>query len=109
LNCAGFVFATSTQSENCFTSVEPFVVARVSVLEFWALIGHLKWARLQKSSKSRSICGAGWSSLVARRAHNPEVVGSNPTPATKLLLYKELPQTCNHPNLYRKDIREGRA
>ena len=26
---------------------------------------------------------AGWSSLVARRAHNPEVVGSNPAPATK--------------------------
>ena len=26
---------------------------------------------------------AGWSSLVARRAHNPKVVGSNPTPATK--------------------------
>ena len=28
---------------------------------------------------------AGWSSLVARRAHNPKVVGSNPTPATKFL------------------------
>ena len=28
---------------------------------------------------------AGWSSLVARRAHNPEVVGSNPAPATKNL------------------------
>ena len=28
---------------------------------------------------------AGWSSLVARRAHNPEVVGSNPAPATKTL------------------------
>ena len=27
--------------------------------------------------------GAGWSSLAARRAHNPKVVGSNPTPATK--------------------------
>jgi hypothetical protein len=27
--------------------------------------------------------GAGWSSLVARRAHNPKVVGSNPTPARK--------------------------
>ena len=27
---------------------------------------------------------AGWSSLVARRAHNPKVVGSNPTPATNL-------------------------
>jgi hypothetical protein len=26
--------------------------------------------------------GAGWSSLAARRAHNPKVVGSNPTPAT---------------------------
>lgn len=26
---------------------------------------------------------AGWSSLVARVAHNHEVVGSNPTPATK--------------------------
>ena len=28
---------------------------------------------------------AGWSSLVARRAHNPKVVGSNPAPATKFL------------------------
>ena len=27
--------------------------------------------------------GAGWSSPVARRAHNPEVAGSNPVPATK--------------------------
>ena len=27
---------------------------------------------------------AGWSSLVARWAHNPKVVGSNPTPATKI-------------------------
>ena len=26
---------------------------------------------------------AEWSSLVARRAHNPEVVGSNPSSATK--------------------------
>ncbi len=25
---------------------------------------------------------AGWSSLAARRAHNPEVAGSNPAPAT---------------------------
>ena len=27
-------------------------------------------------------CGAGWSSLVARWAHNPKVAGSNPAPAT---------------------------
>ncbi len=29
---------------------------------------------------------AGWSSLVARWAHNPKVVGSNPAPATKKYL-----------------------
>ncbi len=27
---------------------------------------------------------AGWSSLVARWAHNPKVAGSNPVPATKI-------------------------
>ncbi len=27
---------------------------------------------------------AGWSSMVARRAHNPKVSGSNPLPATKI-------------------------
>ena len=30
-----------------------------------------------------SASDAGWSSLAARRAHNPKVVGSNPAPATK--------------------------
>ncbi len=30
--------------------------------------------------------GAGWSSPVARQAHNLKVVGSNPTPATKKIL-----------------------
>ena len=30
----------------------------------------------------RTSSGAGWSSQAARRAHNPKVVGSNPTPAT---------------------------
>jgi hypothetical protein len=30
------------------------------------------------------VTSAGWSSLVARRAHNPKVVGSNPAPATIL-------------------------
>jgi hypothetical protein len=29
---------------------------------------------------------AGWSSLVARRAHNPKVAGSNPAPATKYII-----------------------
>ena len=30
--------------------------------------------------------GAGWSSPVARWAHNPKVAGSNPAPATNLSL-----------------------
>ena len=34
------------------------------------------------SSCASEIRIAGWSSLVARRAHNPKVVGSNPAPAT---------------------------
>lgn len=29
------------------------------------------------------VSDAGWSSLAARRAHNPKVTGSNPVPATK--------------------------
>ena len=33
----------------------------------------------------RIICPAGWSSPVAREAHNLEVVGSNPAPATCFL------------------------
>ena len=32
---------------------------------------------------SRKLYIAGWSSPVARRAHNPKVAGPNPAPATK--------------------------
>src|SRR5690606_16245618 len=32
-----------------------------------------------------SFGSAGWSSPVARQAHNLKVVGSNPTPATKIM------------------------
>jgi hypothetical protein len=35
-----------------------------------------------QSLLSYHFLDAGWSSLAARRAHNPKVVGSNPTPAT---------------------------
>ena len=34
------------------------------------------------ASMSRFQRDAGWSSLVARWAHNPKVAGSNPAPAT---------------------------
>src|SRR5690606_21511440 len=39
-----------------------------------------------------SYPGAGWSSLAARRAHNPKVAGSNPAPATKLCTQTATPQ-----------------
>ena len=39
-------------------------------------------AVLSWSAPMTRVNGAGWSSLVARRAHNPKVVGSNPAPAT---------------------------
>ena len=35
---------------------------------------------------------AGWSSLEARRAHNPKVIGSNPIPATKTKVYAQIAQ-----------------
>ena len=37
---------------------------------------------LAGGSRSVGFTDAGWSSSVARRAHNPEVAGSNPAPAT---------------------------
>ena len=43
----------------------------------YSTLGH-KNARIKGSD-------AGWSSLAARRAHNPKVIGSNPIPATKHL------------------------
>jgi hypothetical protein len=46
---------------------------------------------------------AGWSSLAARRAHNPKVEGSNPSPATNqikgfhveaLVVFGSVPGLC---------------
>ena len=37
---------------------------------------------MTKTTRITADFDAGWSSLAARRAHNPKVVGSNPTPAT---------------------------
>ena len=37
-----------------------------------------------------NLYNAGWSSLEARRAHNPKVIGSNPVPATKSIVTEPL-------------------
>src|SRR5690349_7529951 len=48
--------------------------------------GSRAWRRLDlvlwRVSRNVALADAGWSSSVARRAHNPEVAGSNPAPAT---------------------------
>src|SRR5690242_17343961 len=44
---------------------------------------HNSSSRVELVSAGRHWLGAGWSSPVARQAHNLKVVGSNPTPATK--------------------------
>ena len=37
---------------------------------------------------------AGWSSLEARRAHNPKVIGSNPIPAIGFLTHLLIDEQC---------------
>src|SRR6516225_10860669 len=72
--------------------LEQFEQRRAPVLgKFWAPNRYWNRGELQKSSKSRNINDAGWSSLVARRAHNPKVVSSNLTPATNLIDLQGLP------------------
>ena len=52
---------------------------------FWGSCSHLESLTLtdQNPPVSSAPSDARWSSLVARRAHNPKVVGSNPSRATK--------------------------
>ncbi len=45
-------------------------------------------------NRIESTNGAGWSSLEARWAHNPEVVGSNPAPATSFDISHQVLISC---------------
>ncbi|MEN9762120.1 MAG: SMC-Scp complex subunit ScpB [Pseudomonadota bacterium] len=77
------------QAEQCFKLISQKLVASVSS---------------QRPAAHASRCGAlfslllslssdaGWSSLAARRAHNPKVAGSNPAPATKLQVLRQYAQ-----------------
>src|ERR1700728_1122368 len=52
-------------------------------------IANFSYAALFRFDDGRSRCydqTAGWSSLVARWAHNPKVGGSNPPPATNAII-----------------------
>ena len=48
-------------------------------------------------SPSIKINNAGWSSLEARRAHNPKVTGSNPVPATHAQIAQLVEQRTENP------------
>ena len=42
---------------------------------------------------------AGWSSLEARRAHNPKVIGSNPIPAISAQIAQSVEQRTENPRV----------
>ena len=42
------------------------------------------WYNHSQTTYNVNMNIAGWSSLEARRAHNPKVIGSNPVPATQV-------------------------
>ena len=44
-----------------------------------------RWSNRHRFSDKVARFNAGWSSPVARQAHNLKVIGSNPIPATKLV------------------------
>ena len=56
---------------------------------WYFVLRHGRVGRCRALKSQRSFV-AGWSSLVARQAHNLKVVGSNPTPATKKKDYFKL-------------------
>ncbi len=63
-------FALKTRVSNRAVSAAPYKYSVSDLVELSA-------------SLYDGVTDAGWSSSVARWAHNPEVVGSNPAPATR--------------------------
>ena len=59
--------------------------------------------RKKRAAERLNIVGAGWSSPVARQAHNLKVAGSNPAPATnvKSLASESELRICVAPDLIR--------
>ena len=60
------------------------------------------WVNLKTQAsllKIRYFIAAGWSSLEARRAHNPKVTGSNPVPATHAQIAQLVEQRTENPRV----------
>ena len=58
----------------------------------------LRWCE-STSAQLIYIYIAGWSSLEARRAHNPKVIGSNPIPATYAQIAQLVEQRTENPRV----------
>ena len=84
----GFITDDETQKD-IFLHVSALEESKLRVLkEEQTIIYDIKEEKnkLQAINIKKKQFIAGWSSLVARQAHNLKVVGSNPTPATKISL-----------------------
>ena len=70
----------------CPAAVSSGGILRMPILlQKKVLTGRRSFRKKSPSKRRKAFLSvvAGWSSSVARRAHNPKVVGSNPAPATK--------------------------
>ena len=83
-------FHGSNMGSNPVRVIFPFLILYTFIL--WRItqvrlkgtvLKTVRWVKPRVGSNPTSsfFIIAGWSSLVARRAHNPKVVGSNPSPA----------------------------
>ena len=55
--------------------------------------------RFESDHRLLTFNNAGWSSLEARRAHNPKVIGSNPVPATYAQIAQLVEQRTENPRV----------
>ena len=63
------------------------MVLRLKAWESRSLPGFLSTISMLTTNNKVNMYSAGWSSPVARQAHNLKVAGSNPAPATKKNTY----------------------
>jgi|BioPla2DNA2_1021312.scaffolds.fasta_scaffold38912_1 hypothetical protein len=67
----------------CFARERIYIISHLrSKYIAWRKPHFTRRSRISLMINRSDSYSAGWSSLAARRAHNPEVAGSNPAPAT---------------------------
>ena len=74
------IFACKADELGLYAALHRMIITLVALKDGCA--GVLIAAAIRPVGLDVLFVGAGWSSPVARQAHNLKVVGSNPTPAT---------------------------